>query len=983
VPGALFVAPSAGARRRAVRALASSNGGIMLGLRAASPARFLPTLEARAGLAEPALLSTALERLLVEEAARVARVPLFEDRTEAAPSGAIRAIAALIRSLRMNRVTPDMYADAGGDRRAADAYRNFERRRTELGLHDSASRIDRLLERGVPPVPLVLDDPALSHRASFDLYAAAIGAARSCHVGISALLPDGGPGATMAMRLEALGLVAERGSRGATAPSAEMSVLGGAGTYDEVELVAREMLALLRAGGAVRDPECGMSRAIRPGDILGLAPNSSYLLLLHDACTRLGVPVAGKRRVALLDVPLVRALLSALELLADPGDDRAERGLALLATPYVGLTLDQHDLLARALTRNALGAMESWRRFAEGTANRRFRKLAEAVPLMMARLIGERSHRELAGALTALALEHHFLGNGRRTNIDADCDDIVRIDQQGWNALERALDELGTALRLAGIIRLPARRWLAELKELLAGSHVAAEAKPLDGIRLTVTGAGLPPAAHVFAVGWRDGLVPRRSRDDPFLTERVKQRLNEQGALFPLGEQRVAHEHERRERVLRAARETLTISYPAADAEGDPLLPSFYLEDLGLMNDGRVVGKSRGAGDVTWPLSIAATRNERVTRAAYIARHRPKNRIGDELEEVRATLARLTGRELRSYEGRLHAPQVIHLGRAARREAARLAGAMSASQARMATHCLYEHFGSRRLGIEQLRAPDVDALVIGTVVHAVLAELGCRGFDPDQVDSLLDAHWKGELLEALREEPKAGFERGVLASQLRDLVTAEREYLQKTGVSAMHFELGFGRADPGREEGGSDDGSTIAGLTLDLPPGTPIGSSTLRGSIDRVDVYERDGRRFGVAIDYKSGKGGTYRKEMDEMADFQLPIYCAVLPLLGIEPVGAFYLGVADGKRYGIVRADFVDIFAPGTSKSDVKRPTEEEFEQYMASRMGALRGEVARVARGELVVRPRKDDCAFCELRPVCRIGTFGGGSGDEDGDA
>jgi hypothetical protein len=966
-----------------VRALASANGGIMLGLRAASPARFLPTLEARAGLAEPALLSAALERLLVEEAARAARLPLFEDRTAAAPSGAIRAIAALIRSLRMNRVTPDMYAEAGGDRRAADAYRNFERRRAELGLYDPASRIDRLLRRGVPSVPLVLDDPALTHRASFDLYAAAIEAASSCHVGISALLPDGGPGAEMAAQLEALGFVAERGSRDATIPSVTMSAMGGAGTYDEVELVAREMLARLRAAGPVRDPESGASRAIRPGDILGVAPNGSYLLLLHDACTRLGVPVAGKRRVALLDVPLVRALLTALELLADPGDDRAERGLALLATPYVGLSLDQHDVLARALTRNALGAMESWRRFAEGAGNHRFRKLAEAVPVMMARLTGERSHRELAGTLTALALEHHFLGNGRRANIDASCDDVVRIDQEGWDALERALDELGAALRLAGIVRLPARRWLAELKELLADSHVAADAKPLDGIRLTVIGAGLPPAAHVFAVGWRDGLVPRRPREDPFLTERVKERLNEQGAIFPLAAQRVAHEHERRERVVRAARESLTISYPSADADGDPLLPSFYLEDLGLMSQGKVVGNARGAGDVTWPLSIAATRAERVTRAAYVARHRPKSKLGNELEAVRATLAELTGRELRSYEGRLHAPQVIHLRRAARQEAAKLAGAMSASQARMAAHCLYEHFGSRRLGIEQLRAPDVDGLVVGNVVHAVLAELGRCGFDPAKVDSLLDAHWKGELLEALRDEPKAGFERGVLASQLRDLVVAEREYLEKTGVSAVHFELAFGRREIGGEHGGGDNGSTIEGLTLDLPPGAPIESSTLRGSIDRVDVFERDGRRFGVAIDYKSGRGATYRKEMDEMADFQLPIYCAVLPLIGIEPVGAFYLGVADQKRHGIVRADFADVFAPDTNKSDVKRPSEEEFDQYMASRMAALRGEVARVARGELVVRPRKDDCAFCELRPVCRVGTFGGGSGDEDGEA
>jgi ATP-dependent helicase/DNAse subunit B len=506
---------------------------------------------------------------------------------------------------------------------------------------------------------------------------------------------------------------------------------------------------------------------------------------------------------------------------------------------------------------------------------------------------------------------------------------------------------------------------------------VGADAKPLDGIRLTVIGAGLPAAPHVYAVGWRDGLVPRRTREDPFLPERVKARLNEQGAIFPLAEQRVAHEQERRERVVRAARETLTISYPSADAEGDPILPSFYLEDLELMKDGKVQCEPRGAGDVSWPMRLAATRTERVTRATLTARHAPKRALGHELDAIRDTLAGLTARELRSYEGRRHAPQVIRLGKAVRREAAKLAGMMSASQAKMATHCLYEHFGSRRLRIEQLRAPDVDALVLGNVMHAVLAQLGRGGFDPDMVDSVVAEHWNDALLGALREEPKAGFERDVLAGQLRDLMISEREYLQKTGVSALHFELGFGRRDP------VVDGSPIVeGLTIDLPPGTPIDDSTLRGSIDRVDVIELDGRRFGVAIDYKTGRGETYWKEMNDMADFQLPIYCAVLPLLGIEPVGAFYLGVIDGKRYGVIRDDFADTFAPDMKK-EVKRLTEEELDTYMRSRMGALSGEVARVARGELVVRPRKDKCSFCELRPVCRIGTFGGGSGGDDGEA
>jgi hypothetical protein len=51
-----------------------------------------------------------------------------------------------------------------------------------------------------------------------------------------------------------------------------------------------------------------------------------------------------------------------------------------------------------------------------------------------------------------------------------------------------------------------------------------------------------------------------------------------------------------------------------------------------------------------------------------------------------------------------------------------------------------------------------------------------------------------------------------------------------------------------------------------------------------------------------------------------------------------------------------------------------------MAHRQRALRAEIAHVARGELVTRPRNDDCGFCDLRPVCRIGTFGVGGAPED---
>src|SRR5690606_21474229 len=169
------------------------------------------------------------------------------------------------------------------------------------------------------------------------------------------------------------------------------------------------------------------------------------------------------------------------------------------------------------------------------------------------------------------------------------------------------------------------------------------------------------------------------------------------------------------------------------------------------------------------------------------------------------------------------------------------------------------------------------------------------------------------------------------------------------------------------------------GLTLPLPSGARIDASVLRGTVDRVDVLERNGARLAVAVDYKSGKGWSYMKEMQEFADFQLPIYWAVLPLFGVEPVGAYFLGINGGERHGVIRADVADHFVlPGDKK--VKRMDPDEFRGYMQDRTRVLIEHVATLAEGRIEIAPRDGDCGYCELRPVCRIGTFGvGGASDE----
>ncbi len=957
VSGSVYVAPSAAARRHAIRRVVDARG-VTLGLTVTSPGRLLPLLELRAGLAPPRMLTPTLERMLVSAAARDACVPLFDDAGFDAPAGAVQVVGALIRSLRLNGIGPGQYRDSGGDARAAEAYARFEAARAGLGYADEAERIARLIDAGMPSVPLVLEDPAIPHRAALELLRAAVGAAPSCQVGISRCWADGATSSTLA-HLEALGFSPRQAPSVERTPPA-MRAIGGVGMHDELELVAREMLRLIRGGDA----------SVQPGDILGVAPNGTYLLALHESCRRLGIPVASPRRMDVLEVPLVRTLLETFALLAEPDEDTPERGLALLGTPYVGLTLNQHDRLARELIRRGLGSLRSWRRHAASTGRARFAEFTQAVPLLAKQIEGLRAPRELATTLASLGLDHGFVSSGRRSGLSAERDDSVRMDQQGWETLTRAVEELDLALHESGVRQLTARRWLGELTASLVCEQVRMDARGAQGVHLTIAGAGLPTASHVFAVGWREGLVPRRTRDDPLLPDRVKRTLNAAGGVLPLGADRAAAEYERRERVWRAARESLTISWPSTGADGEQLLPSFYLDDLGVTD--RTV---RGAGDTTWPVPLAASRGERVARATFLARHRPAADLGEELELVRTTLGSLTHAEQRAYDGALHGKQTFVLPADVTAELAPLAGSMSASQARMVAHCLYEHFGKRRLQLEALVAPQLDARLLGVVAHGVLNDLGALGFDPAALDVTLDRWWAEQLPVALRDGHHVRFEREMLGAQLAALVAGEHAHLLQSGSRAAHFELSFGLDGAGR-----DAASRPEGLRVALPEGAMLAESTLRGSIDRVDVVERDGRLYGVAVDYKLGRGDSNRTEMDEMADFQLPIYCEVLPRFGIEPVGAFYLGIASNERSGVIREEFADVFLPAASKG-VSRLAADGFDTFMRDRQHALRSEIARMAHGVLVTRPRRDDCKYCDLCPVCRIGTFGiGGTRDDE---
>src|SRR5690606_32570627 len=133
---------------------------------------------------------------------------------------------------------------------------------------------------------------------------------------------------------------------------------------------------------------------------------------------------------------------------------------------------------------------------------------------------------------------------------------------------------------------------------------------------------------------------------------------------------------------------------------------------------------------------------------------------------------------------------------------------------------------------------------------------------------------------------------------------AEREREADGLARARWFALAFGLSSEDR-----DPASLDAGFVMRLPTGAAITDTMMRGSIDRVDVVERDGIRYGVAVDLKLGSGRQYLTDLYSLAAFQLPIYNGLLRLFGVVPAGVYYRGIRDGVRHGVMSSELAEQF--------------------------------------------------------------------------
>ena len=625
-------------------------------------------------------------------------------------------------------------------------------------------------------------------------------------------------------------------------PGGAISLLEAGGELAEAELVAAQVLELLRGGV--------------PGEEIAVVYRSPErsIALIERVFARYGIAVERQRQTNLATTALGRALLALARCaLLEPGRATAGDLLEYLRAPGRATDLEKPDLidqLEAEVRRQGLrtaAQVRSWARSRHGLS------LEEVDALRTAEDPGEELARH---ARRLLAAPHR----GQAPLLDPS----EALDARAVGALERALAEL------AEVDETPAGK---ELIDLLEDLEVPA-------------GGGAPPGAvlvsdplsirarrfrAVLVCGLQENEFPLTAAPEPFLSDELRRELAAcSGLRLRPREDALARERYLFYTSVSRATERVILSYRSSDEEGNLALPSPFLADVAelLVEDWAERRRRRMLADVVWPAAMAPTERELARTAA-------------------AAAAPAAG-EVPSPIGSLGETALAHV---------RHSQILSAGALETYADCPVKWLVERELQPDALE-PDPDALARGSYMHAVLERVLRRLGGPvtpdnlpralELLDAVLAEHAHG-IATGRGEAVRAGWARAV-AADLRRYLAYEARDGSTWPIRGLELRFGFDEPEslPALE---LSDEVRLRGIIdrVDADDSTPP-----------THAVVRDYKSGSARPEHQVARWETDRQL--QVALYMI----AVRELLGLEPVGGFYqpLGGGDLRARGVYLRD-------------------------------------------------------------------------------
>ena len=437
--------------------------------------------------------------------------------------------------------------------------------------------------------------------------------------------------------------------------------------------------------------------------------------------------------------------------------------------------------------------------------------------------------------LNDIALDDHLSRFAQQMHVEGDYRN-AQILNQHWEILLSALEQLQDML---GQTSWDSDTFSRLFRLLLSQYDVGTIPPVLDTVMIgAVTAMRCQQVKHLIVLGAAEGVFPTYGGIHGVLTDHERKELRQMGIPLTGGAaEGLQIEFSEIYGVFCGAKESVYVSCPSGNS-------SFIYRRLLQM-----VGREYSAD-----LPISAIAVNKSEAAAYLCRSDAVDAAHDlGLKDI--------------YED-ISLKRQYTYGTVQRESVSKLYGKclkLSASQVDKQAECRMAYFLKYGLRIKERKSITVDPAEFGTFVHAVLEETAREitqlgGFKMVTLEATLEIAKKYSEQYTKEHFSQLDSERITYLFQRNDrelMMVIEELWteLQNASFVPIDFEVAFG------------DGEKLGAIDINgkmLP-------AKLRGFVDRVDVWQEEGRNYYRVVDYKTGK-----KDFD---------YCDVLNGLGLQMI--------------------------------------------------------------------------------------------------
>ncbi len=459
-----------------------------------------------------------------------------------------------------------------------------------------------------------------------------------------------------------------------------------------------------------------------------------------------------------------------------------------------------------------------------------------------------------------------------------------------WSLVCDMLDKLYSTSKNTGVSN---SRYFELFDILLSVSDFGTVPQGLDTVTLcSADRARNSRKKYVFVLGANDGVFPLNPSTQGLLSDKERILLKNAGIeLAETAEYKLTEEKYIVYRTLSSACETVFISYSKADFQGTALSESSIVREV------KRIFPNISVIEYDCVNPIEKIESGASAFEVYAQNYSYDNAFVSSLREYLISDERYSGR-IRTLENSAKKTEISIENSETATELFGKNMHLSASKTEVYHKCPFQYFCKHGLNAQPRREASVDPAVSGSLIHETFEKILSR-FSKDELLSMTEEKLRENVVRIMNgylEEKMGGDankskrfikQYALIGEQIVFALSKIIEEMKVSDFVPTDFELPI------------NYGSQVQPYELDLSDG---GKLFVSGSVDRVDIMEKNGKKYLRVVDYKSN-GKTFRlSDVVSGLSTQMLIYLFTLVKNGKEkygetvPAGVLYMPAKYGK---------------------------------------------------------------------------------------